>query len=274
MRLVVLGDPVAHSLSPTLHEAALREVGIPGSYGTRCVDEAGMEDAVAQMRAGELDGASVTMPHKRVAARLADGLDPSAERTGAVNALVRVGTSVFGHNTDIDGITWAWRQAGLPTAGPVTLVGAGGAAAAALVALSSGPDGIRRTPDDISVVARRRSTAQDLVTSTGVGARVVDWADGHGGGVVVNATPIGMCGDEFPSHLLDGVTGVFDMAYGTVTTPLVAHARSAKVPVAEGPDMLLGQALAAFRLWTGHPAPAVVMRQALDTERALRRGTR
>ncbi len=258
MKLAVLGDPVAHSLSPVLHRAALDAYGIPGEYRALRVDAAGMAQAVDAIRRGELDGANVTMPHKALALTLADDAAEVARRAGAVNTLVRVTGRVIGHNTDTVGVQTAWRWGGLPDDGPVIVLGAGGAAAAAVLALEG---------RDLAVAARRPEAARDLLARLGVTGRVADLGAPARGAVVVNATPIGMQGEELPDAILQEASGLFDMAYGATATPAVQWARREGIPVVAGPDMLLAQAMASFRLWMGRPAPEAAMRRALDDAR-------
>lgn len=253
MRLVLLGDPVAHSRSPAIHRAALAAVGLTGSYEARRVDRAGFLVAVDELRRGEVDGANVTMPHKRLAHRIADRLDADAARAGAVNTFVVDEGTVVGHNTDVVGIRRAWRCRGLPDDAPVLLLGAGGAAAAAAVALEG-----RR----VTVAARRGDRARELVRRLGLDHRVGDWARPLPGAVVVNATPIGMHGEALPDGLLDEASGLFDMAYGSRPTPAVDAARHRGLPTVDGLDMLVAQAEASFALWTGVEPPSEVMRAA------------
>ena len=253
MRLLVLGNPVDHSLSPTLHNAALAACRLEGTYDRRNVDESGMEQAVAEMRSGELAGASVTMPHKELAAQLADRLSATARRAGAVNTLVH-SNGIVGHNTDVAGIRSAWAEAGLDGHAPVRILGTGGAAAAALLALEG---------RELYLSGRRRDAAAALLNRVHVAATLLDPADPFPGMVLVNATPVGMKGEVLPSQLMDEIVGLFDMAYGTNVTPSVQAALDSGIPVADGPMMLLHQAGAAFELWTGFPAPLETMRQAM-----------
>lgn len=254
MRLVVLGDPIDHSLSPALHTAAFAATGLVAEYVSQRVDAAGMKRAVAQIRRGELAGANVTMPHKELAATLSDRLAAQVERAAAVNTLVRVAGRVVGHNTDIAGIRAAWTAADLPAEAPVVVLGAGGAAAAALLALEG---------RDIHLAARRPHAASELADRVGVQAEPVAWGESVTGAVVVNATPIGMGQETLPGGLLDVAVGLFDMAYGPAETPAVLAARRAGLPVADGRSMLLHQAAASFELWTGHTAPLDAMSTAL-----------
>ncbi len=254
MRLVLLGDPVSHSRSPAIHQAALRHLGVAGSYHLCKVDAAGLAEAVADMRAGHLDGANVTMPHKRTAAALCDELSADAARVRAVNTLVRRdGGRIAGHLTDVSGIRRAWQKAALPDEASILLLGAGGAAGAALLAMEG-----RR----ISVSARRPGRATKLLKEAGVAGREVPWGAAVPGAVVVNATPLGMHGEPLPAPVLAAAAGLFDMAYGPATTPAVTAFRGVGLPVAAGIDMLVAQAAVSFELWTGRPAPEAVMRAA------------
>jgi shikimate dehydrogenase len=254
LKFVVLGDPIDHSLSPRLHTAALRAAGIKGSYEARRVDADGMAAAVDDLRRGKLDGANVTMPHKRLAAQLADELGAEAGRAQSVNTLVSRGGRVMGESTDVAGIRRAWGE--LPP-GPALILGAGGAAAAALLALEGRP---------LTISARRSPAARDLIERTGVTADYAEWGTPVVGAVIVNATPIGMDGDSLPPGLLEAATGLFEMAYGKRTTPAVIAAVGLGIPVVEGTEMLLWQAARSFELWTGVEAPLAAMRFALETD--------
>ena len=253
LRFVLLGDPVGHSLSPVLHTAALEACGLAGTYRARQVDADGVAAAVEEIRAGVLDGANVTMPHKRLAAAAADVLTADAARARSVNTLAAEGGEVVGTSTDVEGIRRAW--GGLP-AGPALILGAGGAAAAALLALEGRP---------LRVAARVPERAAAVIELTGVEAEVAGWTEGPGGAVVVNATPIGMHGDGLPEHFVAGAGGLFDMPYRSGETPTIAAARAAGLPVVEGLEMLLHQAARSFELWTDRTAPLEAMRAALNT---------
>ncbi len=254
MILALLGDPVAHSRSPAIHQAALDHLGIDGSYRPRRVDEPGMREAFAELRDGRLDGANVTMPHKRLAAELADRLAPVAARAGAVNTLVRQDGAVAGHLTDVEGVRYAWSRAGLPAHAPALVLGAGGAAAAALLA---------REGAELYVSARRPAAADELVERLEIAATVVRWEEPVEGAVLINATPLGMRGEPLPPQVVATCGGVVDMVYGDSETPAAHAARSSGRRVATGLEMLLGQAIASFELWTGRAAPEPVMRAAL-----------
>lgn len=257
----MLGSPVLHSLSPIIHSAALAEAGIAGTYDAREVDATGLAAAVAEMRAGSLDGANVTMPHKRLAHRLSDRCGEAARRAGAVNTLVAVAGEVVGHNTDVAGLRAAWSHNRLDPAGPVLVLGTGGAAASALVALEGRP---------ITLSARRPEAATALIEATGVAASMMPFGSGLVGATVVNATPLGMEGEVLPAGVLESCVGLFEMAYAAGETPAEHVVAARGLPVSTGTEMLVAQAAESFRLWTGREASLDVMRQAVRG--ALRHG--
>ena len=249
-----MGSPVAHSLSPIIHTAALRACAIDGSYEAIECDAVGFADVLQAIRRGDLDGCNVTMPHKRLAHQLVDSRSRHAERAGAVNTIVRLGERLVGHNTDVVGIVSAARTAGLPANAPVLVLGAGGGAAAALLAFEQRP---------LTISARRTDAAAALAERVGVDAEVVGFGTPVPGAIVVNATPIGMAGEELPAGVLEGAAALLEMPYAAGTTPATVVMRRAGKPVAEGVEMLIGQAVEAFRLWTGREVSADIVRGAL-----------
>lgn len=253
LRFVVLGDPVEHSLSPRIHRSALAALGLAGAYEARRVDGDGMAAAADEIRRGDLDGANITMPHKRLARRLADVVGPDAARAGSVNTWYRDGHLLVGESTDVAGMRVAWERRCLPAGGPALVLGSGGAAAAALVALAGHP---------LAVSARRPEAAADLAAACGVAAAPIPWGTPVPGAVVVNCTPVGMGGEELPAAVVAGMGGAFDLAYGGAETPLVASARRAGLPVADGIDHLVAQAEESFVLWTDRRPPPGVMEEA------------
>ncbi len=253
MNFVVLGDPIAHSRSPAIHTAALEACGIEGSYVARRVDASGVVRAIEEIRAGELDGANVTMPHKRTAAAAADRLDDLARRAGSVNTLARSGNAVVGHTTDVGGILDAWGWAGLPGDRPALILGTGGAAAAALIALEG---------RELAIAGRRPGAGTELAAAVGVGAQEVAWGEMVRGAVVVNATPVGSAGESQPPGVIEHAAGYFEMVYAGGTTRALDMAREQGIPCADGLSLLVAQAARSFRIWTGIEAPIGVMRAA------------
>lgn len=243
--LAVLGKPVAHSLSPVMHEAGLAALGLAGSYVAIDVDEAGMRRHAGLVRSGALTGANITMPHKRLAAELSDVLTETATRAGAVNTWYRRDGALFGHTTDVHGVREVIVRKSLPTTS-ILVLGSGGAAASALVAC----DGM-----SVTVSARSEAKARRLVDDTGVDAGIVEWGTTVPGALIVNATPLGMGGEPLPPGLVAGAGGVFDMTYGDRPSPALLEARREGLPHADGIDLLAAQAEASFHIWTGLRPP-------------------
>lgn len=232
-----------------MHRAALSACGLAGSYQARRVDESGLRAGIAELRSGELDGANITMPFKATACELVDRAAPEAARAGSVNSWVKVDGEVVGYSTDVSGIRTTWSRKGLPREA-VLILGAGGAAAAALVAL----EGLR-----IRVSARRPGAAAALLERVGVEGAVHEWGAPLPGHVVVNGTPLGMDAETLPVGVVEASSGLFEMAYGWDETPAVTRARRAGLPVADGIDLLAAQAEESFWLWTGVVSPSGLM---------------
>ncbi len=277
-RLVaLLGDPVAHSLSPAIQNAAFEEAGVDGIYlplrvSTR--DFGGLLRGIA--RAG--GAGNVTLPHKELAHEVVDVRTPEAAATGAVNTFWLEDGLVHGDNTDVEGFRVALREI-LPDGiegGHVLLLGAGGAARAVLLALEA--EGAAR----VQIRNRTPSRAVDLVRTFGSAGTVVeaieaDAAPSDSTALVVNATRLGLHpGDPLPAdpgELPRDAVGL-DLVYGPAETPWVRALRSGGHRAADGGTMLAGQGAAAFRRWWGLEPPLHVFRDALDRLRVRDRGKR
>jgi shikimate dehydrogenase len=253
VRYGVVGDPVAHSRSPAIHNAAFAHLAIDAEYVPIHTPFDAFDDVIGALRTGALAGVNVTMPHKQHAFDAVDLRTDRVERVGAVNTIVVDGRFLVGYNTDVAGVTHAVATLGLPPTTPVLVLGTGGAARAAVVALEGRP---------LSVSGRDDRKAIGVLTRAAVTADVVPWGTGVPGAIIVNATPIGMDGGELPDGIVDEACGLLDMVYGSGPTPAVLAARDAGIPFADGIDMLVGQAAEAFERFTGRPAPIGVMRAA------------
>lgn len=239
-RLAVLGDPISHSRSPVIQTALLELSGLEGEYTAVRADEKVLAEAVDGMRRGVWDGLNVTMPLKGAAARLADRLSPLAELGGSVNTLVREDSSIVGHSTDATTFEDLFDSERFSSATSVLILGAGGSAAAALSAIRH---------RNVFVTARRPEGA-DLITGR-LGGTSLDWITPVPGAVVVNTTPIGMHGETLPVGILEHAAGLIDLPYGDETTPAVRSAHHLGLPVVDGHEFLLRQAMGSFKLWTG-----------------------
>ena len=274
-RVVLIGHPVAHSLSGAMHQAAFEALGIDARYELWDRTAAELPDAVEQLREDEFLGANVTVPHKERVAASMDRLTEEAVATGAVNTVTREGRKLIGHNTDVAGFGVALDELVGRQKMPrhAVVLGAGGGARAIVYTL------IREGFQRIIVFNRHLHRAEGLVRHFGRSAshmdlRAMPWHESiieselSRTQVLVNATSVGLTGDEtpVPAEILPPDLRVIDLIYST--TRLQREARAAGNVVMDGELMLLHQGAAAFALWTGQPAPLEVMREALAAARA------
>ena len=258
-RLVgLIGDPVSHSLSPRMQNAAFAALGLDWAYVPLPVEPARLETAVAGLAALGFAGANVTIPHKRAALAFCDEVDAEAQRAGSVNTLVARDGRVLGSTTDGLAVV----EAVEPEGASVLLVGAGGGAQAVATAL------LDAGASELAVAARNDEQARALAVrllslfgDRGIG--VAGWPPRAGTAtLVVHATPVR---DDQLVELAAGQT-VVDLAYRAdgAPTALVAAARAAGCErVVDGLEVLARQGAASFERWTGIPAPVDVMRAAL-----------
>ncbi len=277
----LIGDPVGHSLSPLLHNAAFSALGLDWVYVAFEVPPEEVPAAIGGVRALGIDGLSVTMPHKAAVAELMDRLTPTARRLGAVNTVVRRGGRLEGETTDGEGLLAALRidEGWEPAGRRCLLLGTGGAARA--VALALGDAGV----GELIVAGRRAEQAREVAGLAGGAGRVgaVDQADRAE--VIINATPVGMAGvaslpgvagpPELPFDLEPTRLGpsqlVVDLVYAPAVTPLLAAARAQGARGVNGLGMLIHQAALQFRLWTSEDAPLDAMSAAAMSALARRR---
>ncbi len=241
IRLALLGDPVAHSRSPAIHTAALAATGLAGQYRAIRADLSVLEQAVEDLRNGALTGLNITMPLKTAAAALADVLTPPALASGSVNTLRASKGVVEAHSTDAVAFEELLADDRFPTKAPLLVLGSGATSKAALAVI-----GTRET----YLSARSRSGADDLVTGYGLHGSI-PWGEGVPGSVVINATPLGMKGEELPRPVMALAAGLIDLPYGIGATPASAGAIASGLPLADGVEFLARQARASFSWWTG-----------------------
>jgi shikimate dehydrogenase len=256
----IIGWPVSHSLSPRIHNAAFRALGMDWVYVPMPVEPSDVERALPGLVALGCAGANVTMPHKTIAAERAGTLSDDARRLRAVNTLVVEGSTLHGHNTDAPGFDRFLRHdAGFDPLGRSAFIfGAGGAARACALALARG--GVT----SLIVAVRdpaRTAPLEEAIEGLGVDVRTVAF---HEAGrvqadLIVNATPLGAGGEPLPTPPIREGSLVVDLLYEPAVTPLQTSAREAGAIAFGGIGLLLHQAALSFELWTGRQPPLDVM---------------
>ena len=265
--IALLGDPVAHSLSPALQNAALDHLGLDAVYLALRCDESSCSDLLTGIaRAG--GAGNVTVPHKQIAARTVERITEAVARTNACNTYWLEDGMVCGDNTDVAGFAAAARGVlgGDPAGARVLLIGAGGAASAAAYALALG------RADQVTVLNRSRAPAEELIARFATEGTVFVLASSVGAlagerfDLVVNATSLGIrSGDPLP---LPGEADVrigaaLDLVYGAQLTAWVRHLHTREIPAEDGLEMLIQQGAASFARWWGMDPPLDVMRASL-----------
>lgn len=279
----LIGFPIAHSLSPLLHRAALQAAGKRGDYRLLPVVELPQGDEqlrseIEKIRSGELDGVNITVPHKQNVLSLVDSLSPTAKAVGAVNTIYKRGSIIFGGNTDVDGFLNDLARIGVKNQVNqlAFVLGAGGAARAVTWGLLT--SGWR-----VIILARRQQQGQQLVdwicssaslfklfTTKQVSSyplevstveKLVDEEPVH---LIVNATPLGMAshpqGSAWPVKIsFPKEAVIYDLVYTPPETELIKQAQQSGLSSFNGLGMLVEQAALAFEVWTKIPAPREAM---------------
>jgi shikimate dehydrogenase len=301
-RFVLIGHPVAHSVSPAIHHAAYEKLRIDCSYElVDAPDDVAVRSIVEALKSGEIAGANVTVPHKKLALALADRADTLARAIGAANVLVRdADGAVSAHNTDVAALAEELLR-GATGARVAAVIGSGGAALAAIAACRS--IGVRQ----VAVVSRRWRASNDPASWPGadafraLGATITAWPERPASAreeqervaddtwealalssqIVIQATSAGMHGadsgeivrDIVPWLRLDRSVLAYDVVYNPPVTPFLEAARAAGLVVEGGLGMLVGQAALAIERWLGVAAPREQMRRAAEHALARRSAT-
>jgi len=274
-RVVLIGHPVAHSLSGAMQQAAFDELGVDARYELWDKPPIDLADAVAELRTDDFLGANVTIPHKERVVPMVDRLTEEATATGAVNTITREGKRLVGHNTDVAGFDVALDKLVGRQKMPkqAVILGAGGGARAVVYGL------IREGFQRIIVFNRHLHRAEGMVkhfsrTASHMELRAMPWHESiieseiAKTKVLINATSIGLTSDisPLPSEVLSNELLVLDLIYAK--TRLLRDAHAAGATTLDGELMLLHQGAAAFTLCTGQPAPLELMQSKLAEARA------
>jgi shikimate dehydrogenase len=250
--------PACHTLSPVIHRAAYRALGLDAEFEAHDVPPAELAPRVRALFAGGVTQLCVSLPHKEAVLELADRVSADARRIGAANTLTARDGDIVADNTDWIGVTSTLEPLGDWRGRRATVLGAGGAARAVVYAL-------RELDMSVAVVNRTRSRAERVVEDLGGAVGTLD--DPYD--LLVNATSVGMAPDVAATPVdaaqLRRGTTVFDTVYRPLETRLLREARAAGCRAQDGLDMLVHQAVEQIRVWSGRRAdPALLRRVALE----------
>lgn len=274
IRLGIFGWPAAHSKSPQMHESAARALGIDLRYERFEVPPEDLTEAVRSKHAAGIDGYNLTVPHKEAIMELIDEVAPTASAIGAVNTVVRTEGRYVGHNTDAPGFVRSLEEAGVQMSGArVVVLGAGGAARAAVVGLGNAGAA------EICVLSRRLEQSEALRRSLTAAvacplkaASLLEASDAfRATTLLVQATSATLetkpdafdFAASLPIDVLPTGAAVVDMVYEPLKTSVLARAEECGLTIVDGLGMLLHQGAIAFEMWTGFAPPLDVMRSAL-----------
>ena len=280
-KLGIIGYPIGHSISPLFQQAALDHCGIDATYEAWEVTPDGLAEVVRGLRDPGVLGINVTVPHKEAVIPYLDEVDSWASTAGAVNTIVNRDGRLTGHNTDGHGFLQALREAGgfTPQGRRALVLGAGGAARGVVLAL------VREGISHLTVANRTLSRAErltQLAQGTGIPSVAISLDDGAlvresvTADLIVNCTTLGMVhgpnesGTPLGPEQIPSTALVNDLVYNPLETPLLRAAAKAGAGVLGGIHMLVYQGAASFEMWTGRPAPVVVMLEAATRAMAAR----
>ncbi len=278
-RLGIIGHPIGHSISPVFQQAALDHLGIDGAYEKWDVAPDGVGAFLEGLKAPEVLGINVTVPHKEAVVPFLDEVDDWASTAGAVNTIVNREGKLTGHNTDGVGFLRAMREgAGFDPVGKrVLILGAGGAARGVVLALA------RAGAGSLTIANRteeRATRLAELSERNGVSASPCSLTEAAHAAktaeLILNCTTVGMshgpdeAGSPLSAEQIPGGCLVNDLVYNPLETPLLREAARAGAAVLGGIEMLVYQGAASFEMWTKQPAPVQVMLEAATAEMRAR----
>jgi len=273
MKTVLIGWPLAHSISPAMHNAAFRALGMQGEYSLLPVErEEDLRGILVRLKSDpEWKGANVTVPYKEKVVAHLRKLEGAAARLKAVNTIARKGKGLIGRNTDLPGFLADLDRNGFDFRGRnIIVIGSGGAARAVV-------RGLVESLCQVSLIAVIREQAEALARDLGDGrVEVISWSEPslsdrtRSASLVVNTSPVGMWPSVEASPWPESVpfpekAGVYDVVYNPIETRFLRDAKSRGLKAAGGLGMLVEQGALAFELWTGMPAPRDVMLRAAQT---------
>jgi len=267
----LIGDPVEHSLSPTIHNAAFKHLNLNAVYVAFKVKREELENAIRGIRGLGIKGINVTMPHKSTIINYLDEVDQTAKFVGAVNTLLNDNGKLIGFNTDGIGALRALKEnQAYPEGKKVLLLGAGGAARAIAFQLAQVAEELRilnRNGEKARQLANllRKELGRNVVGDQLSPILIEKWLEDSD--ILVNSTSVGMHPNTDQTVVkrewLRNELTVMDIVYDPIETRLIRDSKDAGAKVIHGTEMLLFQGAASFEIWWGRPAPIEVMRNAI-----------
>lgn len=264
----IIGDPIDHSLSPAIHNAAFTTLGLNCSYIAFRVQEGQLKQSMDSLRAINIGGFNVTMPHKVTVLEYVDISDRIVEMVGAANTVNNESGKFYAYNTDVIGFIEPLHQRKIDLSGyEVLILGAGGAARAVAVALAQ-EKGVAK----INILNRnidRSTNLANVINNLGLTANIISHEDiqkiAFKSNLIINTTALGMKNEEslIKSSSISKESIVYDIVYKPIETKLLENAKTAGAQVIYGYEMLLEQAIASFKIWFRIDPPIESMKKVL-----------
>jgi len=263
----VVGDPIAHSFSPNIHNAAFKELELDCTYIAYRIPKGELADGLEGLKKIKIAGFNVTIPHKIAIMKYLDKVDEDCSLIGASNTVSNNDGKLMGYNTDMDGFLEPIKKRSLKIEGEdVLLLGAGGAARAIVAGFAKEKVGVitiaNRTKDkvvELRQFAQKIGVQTNAISLYDIGKNLSDYK------FIVNATSIGLENEStpLPTETINQNTVVYDIVYMPLNTDLIKKAKEKRATVIYGYEMLLGQAVRAFEIWHGIKAPYDAMKRAV-----------
>jgi shikimate dehydrogenase len=271
----IIGDPIEHSMSPVMHNAAFQALGLDYAYVPFKVKSLELRKAIEGIRGLNIRGVNVTVPHKIAVMQFLDRVEPLAEKIGAINTIVNDAGILTGYNTDAAGFLQVLHERSIELAGKrVLLLGAGGAAHSIGNVLAA--EKVKLIVlNRMQKIATLKDFARRLAQFYGADVKVEELTNENlkkaitDVDIMVNATSLGMSPDNdqtpVPAELLHSNLTVFDIIYNPLPTRLLREAKAAGARTIDGLEMLVQQGAVSFEKWTGIKAPIDIMRKSVES---------
>ena len=263
----VIGDPIDHSLSPTIHNTAYRELNLDCTYIAYKITRDELNSGIESLKSIKISGFNVTIPHKIDIMKFLDDMDEGSKLIGASNTVTNQNGVLTGYNTDMQGFLDPIIQRELDIKNSnILLYGAGGAARAIIVAFA------KQNAKKITIVNRtieKGKELEELGKKLGLNSEIISLENFEGNknkyDFVINSTSIGMKNEIFPisQDLIDENSVVYDIVYKPINTDLIKKAKNVNATIIYGYEMLLGQAIRSFEIWMDKKAPYPAMKKAI-----------